>query len=167
MVPHIFQLKPKRSIIGQKQIPKRLTRSNCSFTHVLNSFFHACFTLGSYNKNASGVTIIDNSEGVIKIGTVNDYGILGECLFEEYGIDTEVIENNDNNTNDNKVALKYYTEASYLLPMLMNNTVSFGLLPEPAVSKLLKLNPDFNIELDIYRKIGLVNKWIYVRIYFS
>lgn len=49
----------------------------------------------------------------------------------------------------NKVAIKYFSSASDLLPMLKTNNLSFGLLPEPAVSKLLLMAPNFNIELDI------------------
>lgn len=50
---------------------------------------------------------------------------------------------------DGKVALQDYVEASYLIPALKKGDISFGLLPEPAVSKLLKMSDEFNVELDI------------------
>lgn len=50
---------------------------------------------------------------------------------------------------EGKVALQDYVEASYLIPALNKGDISFGLLPEPAVSKLLKMASNFNIELNI------------------
>lgn len=50
---------------------------------------------------------------------------------------------------NNKVALRYFADASNLLPMLKQGVINFGLLPEPAVSKLLTMSANFNIELDI------------------
>jgi ABC-type amino acid transport substrate-binding protein len=43
---------------------------------------------------------------------------------------------------DGKVALEDYVEASYLIPALKKGDISFGLLPEPAVSKLLKMSDE-------------------------
>ncbi|MGN0961497.1 MAG: ABC transporter substrate-binding protein, partial [Christensenellales bacterium] len=50
---------------------------------------------------------------------------------------------------DGQVALRYFSDASNLLPLLKQNQLNFGLLPEPAVSKLLSMASNFNVELDI------------------
>ena len=49
----------------------------------------------------------------------------------------------------NKVALRYFADAGTLIPMLKNNQMSFGLLPEPAVSKLIGMANNFSIKLNI------------------
>ncbi|MBQ7351625.1 MAG: hypothetical protein IJW59_02000 [Clostridia bacterium] len=83
--------------------------------------------------------------GVIGQGNVPDLNF--RYLLSEAGIQYEIGET----AIDGKVVIRYYSEASNLLPMLKNEVLNFGLLPEPAVSKLLSLNNKFNIELDIQK----------------
>ena len=55
---------------------------------------------------------------------------------------------------DGKVQIKYYAEASDLIPALKNGAETIGLLPEPAVSNLLKMSKDYSIKLDIQQVYG-------------
>ena len=81
--------------------------------------------------------------GVIGQGNVPDLNfkyLLSSNSIEYEASDTSV---------SGKVALRYFADASNLLPMLKTNQMSFGLLPEPAVSKLLSMASNFSIKLDI------------------
>ena len=81
--------------------------------------------------------------GVIGQGNVPDLTL--KYLFNENSVEYEQGES----TIEGKVAIRYFSEASNLLPMLKNNVMSFGLLPEPAVSKLLGMASNYSIELDV------------------
>lgn len=81
--------------------------------------------------------------GVIGQGNVPDLNLkylLSSNSIEYVASDVEV---------SGKVALRYFADASNLLPMLKTNQMSFGLLPEPAVSKLLSMASNFSVKLSI------------------
>lgn len=99
------------------------------------------------NKDISTLADLNNEViGVIGEGLVPDLTL--KALLDDNDID--YIESET--TVENKVAFRYFSDASTLIPMLKNSATSglcFGLLPEPAVSKLLTMASDYNIELDI------------------
>ena len=55
---------------------------------------------------------------------------------------------------DDTVSLKYYNEASELLPALKAGNETVALLAEPAVSKLMGMSKDFSIKLDVQEVYG-------------
>ena len=81
--------------------------------------------------------------GVIGQGNVPDlnFRYLLSSNFVDYETSETVV--------DGKVAIKYFADASNLLPLLKQNKLNFGLLPEPAVSKLLSMASNFAVKLDI------------------
>lgn len=81
--------------------------------------------------------------GVIGQGNVPDLNF--RALLSE----NDVVYQTSESVIADKVAIRYFAEASNLLPMLKTNKLNFGLLPEPAVSKLLSMASNFNVELDI------------------
>ena len=98
------------------------------------------------NENISSLTDLKGQVvGVIGQGNVPDLNFKYLLSSAETPIDYEI----NDNVIDGKVAIRYFAEASNLLPMLKQNKLKFGLLPEPAVSKLLSMADNFNIELDI------------------
>ncbi len=50
---------------------------------------------------------------------------------------------------DGKVALKYFDDASSLIPMLKQGKLTIGLLPEPAVTKLTKMAEEYSVGMDL------------------
>lgn len=81
--------------------------------------------------------------GVIGQGNVPDLNF--RYLLSSNAVDYETSEEEI----DEKVAIRYFADASNLLPLLKQGHLNFGLLPEPAVSKLLSMATNFNIELNI------------------
>ena len=81
--------------------------------------------------------------GVIGQGNVPDLNL--KYLLSSNSIQYEASET----AVDNKVAIKYFADAGTMIPMLKTNNLSFGLLPEPAVTKLLGMASNFNVELDV------------------
>ena len=81
--------------------------------------------------------------GVIGQGNVPDLNF--RYLLTSNAVDYETSEE----AVDGKVAIRYFADASNLLPLLKQGHLNFGLLPEPAVSKLLSMATNFNIELNI------------------
>ena len=84
--------------------------------------------------------------GVIGRGNVPDLNL--KCLLTENKIEYEEVDD-ITDAIDGKVAIKYYNDASNLLPTLKKNELNFGLIPEPAVSKLLSMATNFNVEFDM------------------
>ena len=96
------------------------------------------------NKNISSLSDLSGEViGVIGQGNVPDLNF--RYLLSANSIEYETSEQ----TIDGKVAIRYFADASNLLPLLKQNQLSFGLLPEPAVSKLLNMATNFSLELDI------------------
>ncbi len=96
------------------------------------------------NTEASTLADLTNEVvGVIGQGNVPDLNL--KYLLSSNSIEYEASET----SVSGKVALRYFADASNLLPMLKTNQLSFGLLPEPAVSKLLSMASNFGIKLDI------------------
>lgn len=50
---------------------------------------------------------------------------------------------------DGKVALKYFKDASELMPMLKQGKLTIGLLPEPAATKLTKMAEGYSVGMDL------------------
>lgn len=50
---------------------------------------------------------------------------------------------------DGKVALKYFGDASELMPMLKQGKLTIGLLPEPAATKLTKMAAGYSVGMDL------------------
>lgn len=55
---------------------------------------------------------------------------------------------------EEKVTLKYYSSAADMLPALKTEQLTVGLLPEPAATKLTKLNTDYSAKLDVQQLYG-------------
>lgn len=96
------------------------------------------------NKDISSLSDLSGEViGVIGQGNVPDLNfryLLSANLVDYETSDTEVA---------GKVAIRYFADAGNLLPLLKQNHLDFGLLPEPAVSKLLSMASNFSVELDI------------------
>ena len=96
------------------------------------------------NKDISSLSDLSGEViGVIGQGNVPDLNfryLLSANSVDYETSDTEVA---------GKVAIRYFADASNLLPLLKQNHLDFGLLPEPAVSKLLSMASNFSVELDI------------------
>lgn len=56
--------------------------------------------------------------------------------------------------NKGEVSLKYYSAASDMLPALKTEQLSVGLLPEPAATKLTKMNDKFSVAFDVQTLYG-------------
>lgn len=52
------------------------------------------------------------------------------------------------------VKLKYYADASALLPAMKTGKETIGLLPEPAASKIQNMNPDYGVKLNVQTLYG-------------
>jgi ABC-type amino acid transport substrate-binding protein len=96
------------------------------------------------NKNISSLSDLSGEViGVIGQGNVPD-------LNFRYLLSANSVEYETSDTvKEDKVAIRYFADASNLLPLLKQNKLNFGLLPEPAVSKLLSMASNFSVELDI------------------
>ena len=96
------------------------------------------------NRNISNLSDLKGEVvGVIGQGNVPDLNL-------KYLLNSDEVPYVQSETQvDSKVALRYFADASNLIPMLKQGAINFGLLPEPAVSKLLSIASNFNIELDI------------------
>ena len=89
------------------------------------------------NEDISSLTDLKGQVvGVIGQGNVPDLNFKYLLSSVETPIDFAI----NDNVIDGKVAIRY---------LLKQNKLKFGLLPEPAVSKLLSMANNFNIELDI------------------
>ncbi len=96
------------------------------------------------NKNINGLEDLKGEViGVIGQGNVPDLNL--KYLLTSNSIEYEAGES----SVADKVALRYFADASNLIPMLKQNQLDFGLLPEPAVSKLMSMTDDFEVELDM------------------
>jgi NitT/TauT family transport system substrate-binding protein len=96
------------------------------------------------NRDIDGFGDLTNEVvGVIGEGNVPDLNL--KCLLNSCGVEYASSES----AIDGKIALRYFADAGNLIPMLKHGEINFGLLPEPAVSKLLSIASNFNIELDI------------------
>ena len=101
------------------------------------------------NQKINGLKDLKNQViGVIGQGNVPD-------LNFRYLLNAEEIEyESSENVVPEKVAIRYFSDASSLIPMLKTGKLKFGLLPEPAVSKLLSIANNFNVELNIQQLWG-------------
>lgn len=81
--------------------------------------------------------------GVIGQGNVPD--LIFRAALNKNGLEYEVSET----AVDGKVALKYYADASELIPALKTGKMAVGLLPEPAANKLTTMDNAFKYVLDL------------------
>lgn len=81
--------------------------------------------------------------GVIGQGNVPD--LTFRAALDKNGLEYEVSET----AVDGKVALKYYADASELIPALKTGKRTVGLLPEPAANKLTTMDNAFKYVLDL------------------
>ena len=81
--------------------------------------------------------------GVIGQGNVPD--LTFKAVLKAANIEYEVSEN----AVADKVALKYFADASELIPALKTGSMAIGLLPEPAANKLTGLDNSFKYALDL------------------
>lgn len=90
--------------------------------------------------------------GVIGQGNVPDLtfkSVLKKANIEYVAGDT---------TKDDKVALRYFDDASSLMPMLKQCKLTIGLLPEPAATKLTKMASDYSVGMDLQELYDAENK---------
>lgn len=81
--------------------------------------------------------------GVIGQGNVPDLtfkSVLKKANIEYETSDTAI---------DGKVALRYFSDASELMPMLKQGKLTIGLLPEPAATKLTKMAEGYSVGMDL------------------
>ncbi|MCQ2387957.1 MAG: hypothetical protein MJ066_05905 [Clostridia bacterium] len=81
--------------------------------------------------------------GVIGQGLVPD--LTFKAILQSEGIEYTV----GNEPVNEKVAIRYVSDASELLPLLKNGVIEIGLLPEPACTKLSTLSSEYSYRLDI------------------
>ena len=81
--------------------------------------------------------------GVIGQGNVPDLTFRAALI--KNGLDFEI----PDTQMDDKVALKYYADASELIPALKTGKIAIGLLPEPAANKLTGMDNAFKYALDL------------------
>lgn len=81
--------------------------------------------------------------GVIGQGNVPD--LTFRAVLEKNGIEYET----SDTTVANKVALRYFADASELIPALKKGNMAIGLLPEPAANKLVSMENTFKYALDL------------------
>ena len=53
-----------------------------------------------------------------------------------------------------KVTIKYYADASAMLPAMKTGQLKTGLLPEPAATKITTMNGDISMKIDIQQVYG-------------
>ncbi len=90
--------------------------------------------------------------GVIGQGNVPDLtfkSVLKKANIEYVASDT---------AQDGKVALRYFDDASSLMPMLKQGKLTIGLLPEPAATKLTKMASDYSVGMDLQELYDAENK---------
>lgn len=96
------------------------------------------------NSNLSSLSDLKNKVvGVIGEGNVPDLNFKYLLSSSDIGFEE------NESVVENKVALRYFANASELIPLLKRGDMRFGLLPEPAVSKLLSMASNYSIELDL------------------
>ena len=76
--------------------------------------------------------------GVIGRGLVPDLTL--RAILSQEQLLADVVE--DDTATDGKITLRYFADASEMLPMLKQGKLSVGLLPEPAATKLTVIAPD-------------------------
>ncbi|MBP5466820.1 MAG: ABC transporter substrate-binding protein [Clostridia bacterium] len=81
--------------------------------------------------------------GVIGQGNVPD--LTFRAVLEKNGIDYKP----SDSAIDGKVALRYFADASELIPALKTGAMTIGLLPEPAATKLTSMDSAFKYALDL------------------
>ncbi|MBQ9514195.1 MAG: hypothetical protein IJR66_04385 [Clostridia bacterium] len=91
--------------------------------------------------------------GVIGEGLVPDLTL--KYILNKNGISYETSET----AISGKVAIKYFNNASDLMPMMKQNRITVGLLPEPAVSKLPSIAPDYTFRLDLGKEYDENNEY--------
>lgn len=83
--------------------------------------------------------------GAIGMGQVPDLTM--KAILTANGIAFETY--SDQTIETEKVYFSYFSEASNLLPQLKTGALSYGVLPEPAVSKFLTIAPNYSIKLNV------------------
>lgn len=61
---------------------------------------------------------------------------------------------NENNTLDAKVTIRYYADASAMLPAMKTGQLKTGLLPEPAATKITTMNAEVGMKIDVQEVYG-------------
>ena len=112
--------------------------------------YKICATVTNGNLYVVGSEDISSLQGLVGkvigvIGRSNVPDLNFRYLLNEAGIQYEEGES----AIAGKVVIRYFNDASVLLPLLKLGEMKFGLIPEPAVSNLLKMSIDMHIELDI------------------
>ncbi len=96
-------------------------------------------THGNLYIMGEGISSLDDLEGTV-IGVIGQ-GLVPDLTFRAVlsvnGIDYEVGES----AVSNKVVIRYFAQASDLLPMLKTGALKVGLLPEPAATTLVSTTP--------------------------
>ena len=91
--------------------------------------------------------------GVIGEGLVPDLTL--KYILNKNGISYETSET----AVSGKVAMRYFNNASDLMPMMKQNKITVGLLPEPAVTKLSSIAPDYTYRIDLGKEYGEDNAY--------
>ena len=89
--------------------------------------------------------------GVIGQGQVPD--VTFRALLDKNAIGYEVVDANQTPAAD-KVGIRYFADASVLLPVMKTGQLANGLLPEPAATKITTMNPDVSMKIDIQEVYG-------------
>lgn len=84
--------------------------------------------------------------GVIGRGNVPD--LTFKSVLKKANIEYIEYESSET-TKDDKVSLRYFNDASSLMPMLKQGELTIGLLPEPAATKLTKMAEGYSVGMDL------------------
>nr|MBO4518243.1 ABC transporter substrate-binding protein [Clostridia bacterium] len=94
-------------------------------------------------ENLTVQDLIGKVVGVIGQGNVPD--LTFKAVLNKNGIEYEV----SDDEVSGKVALKYFADASALIPTLRRGDITVGLVPEPAANKLTSLDGSYHYALDL------------------
>ena len=89
--------------------------------------------------------------GVIGEGQVPDVTFRSLLAQEEIGY--EVVDNNQSPAAD-KVGIRYFADASAMLPAMKTGQLVNGLLPEPAATKITTMNASVSMKIDVQQAYG-------------
>lgn len=99
------------------------------------------------SKESEAITDISSLKGKV-VGVIGQ-GLVPDLTFKAV-LGANQIEYQEGETAvEGKVVLRYFAEASYLLPMMKQGAITVGLLPEPAASKLSSMASEYSKVLDL------------------
>lgn len=114
-------------------------------------------THGNLYIMSSDATVTDISSlkgktvGVIGQGQVPD--LTFKIILKNANIEWEVV-GGDKNPSAEKVGIRYFSQASDMVPSMKKGELATGLLPEPAATKITTMNASISMKIDVQTAYG-------------